>query len=206
MVGCADGQREGFRTRRVYPGIAACAGGWDVPGVAATLAPSCERHGGDDGSNPDGAHCNVEDLCAEGWHVCTGAAEISARSHDGCRGAHDGRAMFFVTRQSGPGCGVCATGASPNCGGSDCRHDCAPSTATHNDVFGCGTLGAEPEPSSCGALDRFTHDRCSTLPLPWSCQDEGTGTHEAETITHTGSAGGGVVCCRDRRADEASGS
>jgi hypothetical protein len=196
-AGCADAEREGFRSLRRYPDIAACAGGWDVPGVAGDAPPSCERHAGDDGTDPNGVGCDVADLCASGWHVCVGPSEVAARSRDGCRGAHDARDAFFVTRTSGPGCGVCAAGRASDCSGNDCRADCAPSDATHNDVFGCGTIGAVPERTTCGALDRFSHDQCAMLPSPWSCADEGRGTHEAETIVHLGPDAGGVVCCRD---------
>jgi hypothetical protein len=196
-VGCADGEREAFRSLRRHPDIAGCAGGWDIPGVAIEAEPHCERHGGDDGTNPPGESCNVTDLCAAGWHVCRGASDVAAHSSDGCAGAHDAHDAFFITRASGPGCGVCATGAASDCTGFDCRADCAPNEATHNDVFGCGTAGAVPDALSCGVLDRFSHDQCAMLPAPWACADDGTGTHEAQTVTHPGAAAGGALCCRD---------
>lgn len=196
-IGCADGHREGFRSLRRYPDIAACAGGFQVAGVTTDAPPRCERHGGDDGTNPTGVDCSVEDLCAAGWHVCVGPAEVAARSRDGCAGAHDAEGAFFATRTSGPGCGVCATGSATDCGGNDCRADCAMSAQTTNDLFGCGTIGAVPEATTCGVLDRFSHDQCAMLPAPWTCTDEGSGTHEASVVTKPGPEAGGVLCCRD---------
>ena len=32
-IGCADGQREGFANTSVFPNIAACSGGWSIPGI-----------------------------------------------------------------------------------------------------------------------------------------------------------------------------
>ena len=53
-------------------------------------------------------------VCVICQDVCRSAAEVSARSPHGCAGAHDAApSSFFATRQSGPGCGQCATGASP---------------------------------------------------------------------------------------------
>ena len=59
------------------PNIAGCAGGFDVPGVttAASMQPNCGRISGNSSINPQGTGCSVEDLCSEGWHVCTGAED-----------------------------------------------------------------------------------------------------------------------------------
>src|SRR5205085_10049326 len=102
-LGCADGQREGFIDAVVYPNIAACAGGWSVPGVIA-VAAACGHHAGDDGVNPSGTGCSAADLCQSSWRVCASAGDLAAASPTGCTGAVDPAIttpMFFATQQSG---------------------------------------------------------------------------------------------------------
>ena len=195
-TGCADGQREAFTSLARYPNIAGCAGGWTRPGIAHEAAPSCDRQGGDDGPFANGGTCGVADLCAVGWHVCVTPSEVAASSIDGCRGAHDEPGAFFAMRTSGSGCGVCATGTASDCTATDCRTDCAQTSVTVNDVFGCGTVGGVPNAGTCGTLDRFGNNLCSDLPPPWSCSDDGSGTHEAELVVKPGRDHGGVLCCR----------
>jgi hypothetical protein len=196
--GCADGTREGFAERRHYPQIAGCAGGFTRPGVLDLSGPFCGRHAGNDSSNPDGAGCNAEDLCAAGWHLCGSAAEVASHSPDGCAGVPGSPPLFFVTRQSGPGCWVCATGEStdPNqCSGDTCQRGCRQTLVTANDLFGCGNVGGTPDPDSCGVLDRASNNVCSELPAPWSCGPDGT--REAHQVVKPGPAVGGALCCKD---------
>jgi len=215
--GCADGQREGFIDGKTFPDIGGCSGGWSIPGVMAfdpgfapecptlatfdTLQPRCGRQGGDDGSNPSGAGCDVEDLCEAGWHVCTGAADVTSHSPSGCTGAAlaNDPSRFFVTRQSSNGCGDCATGTrtDPDCDSKSCTTGCAQSARTSNDVFGCGNLGATSPIVQCGPIDRFSNNLCGDVGTNWVCKDDGTGLCEAYAIVHTGPAFGGVLCCRD---------
>lgn len=216
--GCADGQREGFVDAELYPSIAGCSGGFSLggvlpfdPGVAPacpsiatrdTLRPACGRRAGDDGPNPRGIGCNVSDLCAVGWHVCASAADVDAHSPTGCRGATAAAdpSLFFVTRQSSNGCGVCATGtaSSAQCDSVSCASGCAASADTSNDVFGCGNFGSTTPLVGCSPLDRFSYDLCSGLPgSGWSCDDDGTGRCEAYTVVHAEAAFGGALCCAD---------
>lgn len=197
-TGCADGARESFRDDARYPRIAGCAGGFDVAGLAREEGPACGRRAGDDGANPNGRGCRADDLCAAGWHVCRSSAEVAARSPNGCGGAADAPpASFFATRQSGPGCRQCATGAAENCGSNDCGGNCAPTAAMSNDLFGCGTLGSAPDPTSCGVLDRFSDNLCSGLQSPWRCDGDAAGTRETEFVVKPGPGAGGVLCCAD---------
>jgi hypothetical protein len=196
--GCADGTREGFIDEERWPDIAGCSGGFRIPGVlSATLAPACERGGGNDGPDPFGFACDVEDLCAAGWHVCASAADVAAHSSTGCVGAAPGPDLFFVTRQSSNGCGVCATGLdrrSPPCDGMSCAHGCAQTDATSNDIFGCGSLGDTPA-SDCGVLDRFGNNTCVALGADWPCGSDGFA--EAKNAVHVAPGSGGAACCRD---------
>jgi hypothetical protein len=196
--GCADGTREGFLSLTSYPLIAACAGGFQVPGVlTATLNPACGRQGGNNGPRPTGVGCNVADLCAVGWHVCYSSPEVTARSTTGCANSAPTPGQFFATRQSSTGCGVCATGtnrANPPCNSSSCTAGCGGSDAVANDVFGCGSAGATPD-GSCAPLSQFSNNVCSSLPAGWSCGSDGFA--EAMNIVLTTPAAGGVLCCRD---------
>ena len=192
--GCSDGEREAFRDAARYPRIAACSGAWQVAGIAVDAPPSCDRKGGDDGRHADGRGCGASDLCAPEWHVCTGSADVTRSSPDGCEGAHDAvERGFFATRQSGPGCRECATGANPSCTSLSCEVDCAPSPAMTNDLFCCGTLG-DPPAASCGPLDRFSGNLCALLGAPWSCNND---AGEASVVVKRASTRGGVLCCRD---------
>jgi hypothetical protein len=144
----------------------------------------------------------VVDLCAAGWHVCEGANDVALHSPTGCAGAtlDGGPLLFFVSRQSSNGCGVCATGTrvTADCNSASCATGCAQSANTSNDVFGCGNFGSTSPLVDCGPLDRFSYDLCTGLPGgSWTCTDDGTGLCEAYTITHVNAAYGGALCCRD---------
>jgi hypothetical protein len=194
--GCSDGEREGFVDLDAFPFIAGCSGGWSVPGVLLTLAPACGGIAGDDGPSPSGVGCSVADLCAPGWHVCASAQEVADRSPTGCAGASDADGLFFVTRQSSNGCGLCASGSNLDpdaCDGCSCVGGCAQTPLTANDIFGCGTAGAV---ATCPPLDRFSNDLCGALGPPWSCSAL-DGCDEAHAVTKSSSDGGGALCCVD---------
>jgi hypothetical protein len=223
QAGCADGSREGFTDLNAQPNIAGCSGGWSVPGIMITnpgtapacsgvmtrdtVTPACGRMGGDDGLNPNGTGCNVADLCAAGWHVCSTAADIASHSPTGCVGATQAGdpPLFFASRQSSNGCGVCATGTrtDADCNSASCTAGCAQTAATSNDVFGCGNLGDSSiggaPLTGCGPIDRFSNNVCSALgDTSWSCNDDGgNGLCEAYVVVHTSAEFGGVLCCRD---------
>ncbi len=216
--GCADRSREGFVDIATYPTIASCGGAWNVPG-AFHDAPVCARAAGNDGVNEAGAGCNVEDLCADGWHVCFGPDDIATRT--GGRGCVDAVAAdypnhgsgqvtapippggaFFMTRTSGSGTGNCdeVVNGFPQ---------------SFNDIFGCGTMGTMPQ-ANCTPLNRFGHNQCSALQTynaqgyaatafgynanewAWFCNDGANGTNESKFVVKTRADDqGGVLCCKD---------
>lgn len=209
-VGCSDGQREGFLSLTDHPNIAACSGGFSVPGVTLpSLAATCGRVSGDDSSNPEGGGCSAADLCQSGWHVCRGAPEVSALSSSGCNGAvppgTPDRTLFFAVSQPSLMSSACVAGNGDN------------------DVFGCGNLGnGLPADRNCAPLDRVLAstqaNRCgfneAEPPLgPWECRGgSDSHFHEGALVTKSGCAGascsfdgravgvadkGGVLCCRD---------
>lgn len=193
--GCADGTREGFIDELSFPDIAGCSGGFTVPGVLVDLTATCGGNAGNDSPNPSGDGCSAADLCSAGFVVCQTEADVAARSPTGCGSITDAPDTFFITRQTGTGCGKCAFGSSfdPSCEQCICADNCAPSNTIANDVFGCGTAGDLA--LGCGVIDRFSNDQCSLLPLPWTCAGNGCG--EALTVSKPGPGGGGALCCRD---------
>ena len=192
--GCADGVREGFVDIASFPNIAGCSGGFAIPGVLTAIAPSCDRQAGDDSANPNGAGCNAEDLCAEGFTVCKTAGSVKSCGGN-CEGVTAEPGLFFVTRQSGTGCGVCATGTSVEqpCLQCSCAGGCLQTEVTANDIFGCGTVGLPTE--GCDAITRFSDDGCGALGAPWICN--GGSCAEALNVVKSGPDGGGVLCCRE---------
>jgi hypothetical protein len=173
-VGCSDGAREGFTDMTVHPTIAGCSGGFSVPGVAT--APACGRFSGNDSTNPTGVGCSIGDLCAAGWHVCTGPADVAAHSANGCTDAATATGLFFATQTLSSGSALCDGGG-------------------HNDIFGCGSLGAVPDPVTCTPLDRFSSDLCAALAAPWVCGTDNI--NESKDVTKTGPDAGGAICCTD---------
>lgn len=176
VVGCSDGQREGFTDVVQYPDVAACDGGFTVAGVRTVLVPGCARGAGDDGANATGTGCNVADVCEAGWHVCTGPSDVTGSNvnETGCSGVGLGPERFYVTRQSGSGANLC------DGGGPD-------------DIYGCGTIGNEID--GCEPLLN-SGVYCDVLAgTSWNCGPNNQ--QEANFVTKPGSGNGGVLCCRD---------
>ena len=213
-VGCADGTRDRFFDVVAFPNIAGCAGGWDLPGVfpepARSTEPTCATTGDDSLVNTSGAGCASSNLCAPGWHICRGG-EVSPRTGgDGCNADPAFRPfgdfdMFYAASVSGPGCFQCALDVNPlDCSGQaySCSVGCHADPTLTNDIFGCGTMGANitDHAASCDGLTRSGNDGCISLPHGgWSC---GAGDVESSTITRrpdldpTNPGEGGVICCR----------
>ncbi len=189
--GCTDGTREGFLDSSVFPNIAGCSGGWSLPGLTMALSGTpyygCGASG-NSSSNPNGYNCNAANLCAVGWHICTGAQDVSSRLPYGksCYDAWSGSdKRFFATRQSSLGNGYC-------------------NTSGMNDIYGCGNFGDPPQPVSCGTLNVFSSEDClaiakipGTSTLIWDCAASGDTQNELELVKKYGPDLGGVLCCRN---------
>jgi hypothetical protein len=187
IAGCADGTREAFTDEARFPSIAGCAGAWSVAGLLSerSMAPGCARAAGNDGSNLTGSDCTVEDLCADGWHVCRGASELTllgvACQDAGIPPANaGGGAMFFATRQRG----TAPTGCSPD------------ATTGGNNLHGCGNFGRVEDPGCAPPLDRQIESTICAANPPWTCNDPASIMTEATVATKSGVAAGGVLCCR----------
>jgi hypothetical protein len=188
LVGCSDGTREGFRDIKTWPRIAACAGGWRVPGLLSesARAPQCLRRSGNDSANVDGrgcvdnacVDCSASDLCAPLWHACLNGPEVADCSPTGCEGMlSPGDEAFFVVMTGASSQGVCYPEGK-------------------NDLHGCGNLGA-PESDQCPPLTRrMSFTECNGTGT-WECGNANRNLIEAETVRKVNSSLGGVLCCRD---------
>jgi len=181
-IGCSDGTRESYQNMSQRPSIAGCEGGFQVEGVTTqqSRAPQCGRQAGNDGSNPGGVGCSVEDLCSSGWHVCENAAEVSSATNGaGCDSSTSITPEFWLTRQVQTSQGVCA--GPPNV----------------NNLTGCGNIGYLTQMSQgCAPLERsMRYIECQSSPS-WDCGGMTDNLNEAELVTK-GQGGGGVLCCRN---------
>ncbi len=174
-VGCADGEREALVDDVMYPDIAACSGGWSIPGVLGGTA-FCDNEAGDDSATPNGKGCAIDDLCAPDWHLCESAQDVSDHGMADCgaKGLEwDG--SFFATRQSGQGADTCEAVGT-------------------NDVFGCGEIGHDTI-DGCAPLNLSTGNLCADLMAPWDC--DVADDSEAEFLVKEAPELGGALCCRD---------
>lgn len=182
-VGCSDGSREGFRTLASWPDIAGCAGAFDQPGILRESADrrTCGSMAGDESGNTAGTGCSAADLCASGWHVCRGPADVDLHSRGGgCEGCIPAREpRFFVAA-----------------GGASTTGICTGDVHASNDLHGCGGLG-EPEDESCTPLlRRMGFADCLRTFGVWSCGDSADSLQEARVVSKTATTMGGVLCCR----------
>ena len=167
IVGCSDGTREGFLDLLKFNNLAACSGAWTVKGIHHNEGPSCNRKSGNTGENQAGAGCNVEDLCATGWHVCLGRGDVATRSEYGCNGILDGMPQnepyLFITRTS-------------STGELNCDPDTVGVPLNMNDIFGCGNFGCYATGNKCDPLKLSGHNLCQALREKCGCSLQASGT------------------------------
>jgi hypothetical protein len=185
-TGCADGQREGFLDLASEPDVAECSGAFSVQGVttAPSMQPGCDRHGGDDGSNPGGNGCTVEDLCADGWHVCSSAQDFAGHVKSGSCPV-GGSAGFWVSRQTQ----------------SNVMSTCVQGLTDTNNLVGCGEVLGQAGGVTCSPLDRAMEYTNCDQTLTWQCGTAGKPNSEGALVFKTaampGQDEGGALCCRD---------
>jgi hypothetical protein len=201
-IGCADGTREGFTSRTMFPNIAACSGAWQLqgifPAIPASPLAACATLGNSSTTAPaDGAGCAASNLCAPGWRICNGGDVMPRTRSAGCDAGDYPADSFFAAAVSGTGCATCAlrtgTVTGTECSPTSCTAGCRESGDLNNDFFGCGTLGGATV-AECDGLTRFSGNNCAALGSPWNC---GGDAMESRTVTKSGAAAGGVLCCRD---------
>jgi hypothetical protein len=132
--GCHSGVRVGFSDTNTFPKIAACAGGWDSPGLVNT--------------NPTPG--NAAALCADGWHICSSIEEVKrATEGKGCEAAELKSGAFFAIQDGvfePPECFTRGSIGVLGCGslGAPAPQACAPLERVSNP--GCSALD---EPWAC---------------------------------------------------------
>jgi len=171
IIGCSDGQREGFADVKKNPRVAGCVGAWK--GTKSLRDKPTGTACGD-----DGAPCGVPaDLCAEGWHVCgnTGEAkDLKDRvSVKACHGAGPGR--FNAGYSHGQTDELC------------------PPKPTPQTIFPCTQQGVGSEPVCCGGDCKYGKCKDGTWPGKTKISrgtSEGCGAVSSDK-------NGGVMCCFD---------
>jgi hypothetical protein len=172
IVGCADGQREGFADLTKNPRIAGCVGVWE--GSKSLRDKPTGKPCGDDGEK-----CTVPaDVCAQGWHVC------------GFEGKADDlrdRAEAKDCDNAGPGRFNAAVSHSP----SDEIDPCPKITKTTE--LPCVQAGLGSEPVCCG--NDCLSGKCKDG--VWKGRTRiSRGTTEGCGAV-TSERNGGVLCCYD---------
>ena len=105
---------------------------------------------------------------------------MQSEAQAACNSPDFGQGTFYATQASGPG-----------------FLQCSDTVTDTNDLFGCGTLGAQLQQASCGVLNRIMADGICRNETggTWQC-DLGGGFAEHVVVTKPGNAGGGALCCR----------
>ena len=141
QIGCADGTREGFDSIVDYPGIAACAGQWNQPGIDSPRTGS---------SCSGGFKCAAVDLCAPTWEICADHLAVASHGASACDEA--ARPGFYATGQRSTGNLECIDGLGSN------------------DLFGCDAPFVRSMiGSDCAPLNGGSGDGCDVLGPPWQC-------------------------------------
>ncbi len=176
VVGCADGQREGFADITKHKRIAGCLARWE--GVKSLRDKPTGKACGDDGDV-----CPVPaDACSPGWHICgMDSKNTDLKGHTSWRACE---------KETGPGKFV----AGMSHGQTDELCPPPPTAATE---FPCMESGIGSEPVCCG--DDCQYGKCrdgvwrgkTKISLG---KAEGCGAVTSER-------NGGVLCCFDGAGD-----
>ena len=172
VVGCADGQREGFANLEENPRIAGCLGKWK-DSKSLRDAPTGKACG------DDGEECAVPaDVCAPGWHVCG----VEGKADD-----LNTRATQAQCDAAGPGRFNAAVSHSPTDEIDPCPR------ITKNTDLPCVQAGIGAEPVCCGNDCQF--GKCKDA--VWKGKTRiSRGTTEG-CGAMTSERNGGVLCCYD---------
>jgi hypothetical protein len=169
LVGCSDGEREGYLDTATYPTIAACKAAW-TGALDLRAVPTGAACG-----NGLGLCAAPTDACATGWHICARSGDVTelhVLDAAECNGGVVGR---YVA-------------ASGHCVSNGCTYPVPPQLFTClGDVnycvepICCGD-DCEVPPTSCAdgvwaGATRVGHGSCGNMPST---------TRE------------GVLCCRDQ--------
>jgi hypothetical protein len=178
LVGCADGQREGFADLQRHRRVAGCLATWE--GTKSLRDKPTGKACGDD---IKGGVCTVPaDVCAVGWHVCGSTGKNDdLKTHTTFKACN---------KEAGPGKFVAAMSHGQT-------EELCPPAPTAETVFPCMDSGFCAEPICCGDNCQFGKCRDAV----WKGQTrislgkaEGCGSVTSER-------NGGVMCCYDKNED-----
>ena len=178
VIGCADGQREGFADITRHRRVAGCLATWE--GTKSLRDKPTGKACGDD---IKGGVCTVpSDVCATGWHVCgTNGKNDDLKTHTTFKACN---------KEAGPGKFIAAISHGQS-------EELCPPTPTAETVFPCMDSGYCAEPVCCGDNCQFGKCRDGV----WKGQTrislgkaEGCGSVTSER-------NGGVMCCYDKNED-----
>ncbi len=179
VIGCADGQREGFADIQRHRRIAGCLATWE--GTKSLRDKPTNKACGDDNK----VVCTVPaDVCAPGWHVCgTNGKNDDLKTHTTFKACN---------KESGPGKFIAAMSHGQT-------EELCPPAPSAETVFPCMDSGYCAEPVCCGDNCQFGKCRDGV----WKGQTrislgkaEGCGSVTSER-------NGGVLCCYDKNEDPA---
>jgi hypothetical protein len=173
IVGCADGQHEGFADITKFPTIAGCLASWE--GNMTLRKPPQGAACGDDLE----ACASPASVCSTGWHVC----------------GRDGDWRDITERVDAKGCNEGAGPGRFNAGISHVKKkkECAP-VPTDTTRYPCLKDGYGAEPVCCGLDCRFGQCRDAV----WEKQTR-ISVGKAQGCGQLASdKNGGVMCCKDK--------
>lgn len=179
VIGCADGQREGFADLTRHKRIAGCLATWE--GTKSLRDKPTGKVCGDDNK----VVCNSPaDACAKGWHVC------------GWNGKNDDLKRHTTAnacnKEAGPGKFVAAMSHGQS-------EDLCPPAPTAETVFPCMDSGICSEPVCCGDACQFGKCRDGV----WKGQTKISLGKAEGCGSVTSERNGGVLCCYDGDGDPA---
>ncbi len=229
-VGCADGNREGFKNIEQFKHIAGCAGGFANEGILPQHRYRDEacKGMGNDSNNPNGEGCGVRNICAKGWEVLPTVSVLSELTEGKyCHAMEQDdltQNIAFIT-------GVTSFGWSKVydkdedllnaiLSYEDERENYIATGARNyknhvNDLFYCGgsKVASRPFNNALSYFTTFSHNACSGSRSFSSCKSVG-GFFEADRykqslttdsirgLASTEMKGGGVVCVRSSKVDD----
>ncbi|MEZ4384485.1 MAG: hypothetical protein R3A79_24365 [Nannocystaceae bacterium] len=176
VIGCADGQREGFADLKKHKRIAGCVATWQ--GVKSLRDKPTGKACGDDGEI-----CDVPaDACSPGWHVCgSNGKNTDLKSHTSWRACD---------KEAGPGKFI----AAMSHGQTD---ELCPPPPTANTQFPCMESGYCSEPVCCGNDCQMGKCRDAV----WRGKTKISLGKQEGCGAVTSERNGGVLCCFDGPGD-----
>lgn len=176
LLGCSDGQREGFANAMRHPLVAGCVGTWD--GAKSLRDKPTGKACGD-----DAGPCAVPaDVCAEGWHVCA----TNGKNTD----ITDRTSWVACDEAAGPGKFVAAMSHGQT-------QELCPPPPKADTVFPCMAKGICAEPVCCG--DDCAFGKCRDAIWPGGTRIS-RGKAEGCGAVRSGN-NGGILCCKDDDAE-----